>query len=644
MAKFRTLAGSDRVRLLFIAGLALALRLLYVYLCYKQNLFPDLFLDSKFYEKTALSIHQGYGAGNHPYLLSPLYPYLFQPFIENGVFNANALRVLQAFAGSIVAALCSQCTFLLTKKTGVAWAAGIICACYGPMIHYDALILVASLQTLGITLCLWLLLSANNKSSFGLLLMAGLALGFSTALRPTGLLIALSILAGLYLFPRIRGMKKPFRQTFPLMLAFAIGVGVWIAPFTIRNINVSGEAILLSANGGMNFWIGNHAGSFGVFNLPPDYDLMHDPLGVEIARKQSGETLDYQASSNWWQQKAMADIRSNPLRWLSLIGKKLLIFAHPREIPQLGLNFQWFSDQVWVLNILPFDGRHGLILALFSPLALFLLQGWQGVYAIRWPLLILLVYWAGIALFFVTGRYRAPVMPIAIILSAITLNALPELCRMKNNGVLKAAACSFLLFISIAIAGEVFRNDTLLPPTLFSSGSEERQRGMALYDKGDFKGAEEAYRQSLAIRDNSITRGNLANSLKAQGRIDEAVMEYRKSLNINPRDAVVWYNLGNTYRDYFKQAGKAMESYRRAIEFQPLFSEAYLNLGILQANNNLPDEAINSLKHYLQLAPAQANNRPAVENMIRELEKHSMERKLMQQLRQKDAFEKLPLP
>lgn len=626
----QTLLYHPHFPLLCVGLLALATRLVYLLLADRLSLFPDLFLDSKFYENTALAIHQGLGAGQHPYLLSPLYPYLMQPFIDDGGFNAQAMRLVQAFAGAIVAVLCADIARRLSGKAAAGWIAGIVCATYGPLVHYDALILVASLQTFGITLCLWLLVARPLRHQLVVCLLAGLALGFSTALRPTGLLLALAIAAALPFFAWLEN-RQAWKPALLHSLVFALGISLMVAPFTLRNIKVSDEAVLLSANGGINFWIGNHAGSHGVFNLPPDYDLVHDPLGIEIARRESGEMLNYRESSTWWREQAMQDIRKDVPGWLGLLAKKGLIFAHSLEIPQLGLNFQWFSEKAWVLRLLPIDARQLLICGLFAGFFMYLLHGWQGILQLRWPLLLLLVYWAGITLFFVTGRYRAPVMPMAIALSAITLVSLPELFRLKKRVSMFTGLAVMLLVI--AVAGELFRGNALLPQTLFSSGAEERQRGMALYDQGDYAAAEAAYRASLSIRDNAITRGNLANSLKAQGKLDEALVEYRKSLQLDPRNAVAWYNLGNTYRDHFKQPVQAMEAYRKAINIQPLFAEAYLNLGLLEARSGQHENAISSLKAYLETASAMVTNREAVQAMIEELEAASIHDKIRQALK-----------
>ena len=62
-------------------------------------------------------------------------------------------------------------------------------------------------------------------------------------------------------------------------------------PFTAHNVLVGGEAVLLSANGGINFWIGNHAGADGVFAPPTDYDPVNDPLHREAASREAGRDL-----------------------------------------------------------------------------------------------------------------------------------------------------------------------------------------------------------------------------------------------------------------------------------------------------------------------------------------------------------------
>ena len=69
-----------------------------------RELFHGLFLDGRFYALTAASIRSGAGAGDHPYLLSPLYPYFLALFPgvegEPSTLSLMGPRVVQAFLGA----------------------------------------------------------------------------------------------------------------------------------------------------------------------------------------------------------------------------------------------------------------------------------------------------------------------------------------------------------------------------------------------------------------------------------------------------------------------------------------------------------------------------------------------------------------
>ena len=131
---------------------------------------------------------------------------------------------------------------------------------------------------------------------------------------------------------------------------------------------------------------------------------------------------------------------------------------------------------------------------------------------------------------------------------------------------------------------------------------EERHQGMRAYAEGRHEDAVEAYRRSLAIHEHASTRNNLANALKALGRLDEAALEYRRVLDASPRDAHAWYNLGNLYKNQLKDLRAAAECYRRAIEYAPLMPEPNINLGIVLFQQGDNPGSIALLDRFLELA------------------------------------------
>ena len=95
---------------------------------------------------------------------------------------------------------------------------------------------------------------------------------------------------------------------------------------------------------------------------------------------------------------------------------------------------------------------------------------------------------------------------------------------------------------------------------------------------------------------------NLGNSLKEQGKLDEAVACYRRALELKPNYAEAHNNLGAALQDRGK-LGEAVACYRRALELRPDFAEAHNNLGNSFREQGKLDEAVACCRRALELKP-----------------------------------------
>jgi len=605
--------------LLGLGLFALAVRLAFLFVGHRAGLFHGLFLDSKVYAETAATLRLGHGAGAHPYLLSPLYPYFLAlfPGIEAEP-TTNAAILVRAVQAAFGAGTCVLTAVIAQAVAGrrAAWLAGIAAALFGPLVHFDAAILVACLQGFCLTLAVALAVvpsGTRGRTGAWRWLAAGVALGVSAALRPTTLAVACA-LAMLLLFDlfarRRRGERGGAWSIVPLLL----GVTLVVTPFAIRNARVSGERILLSANGGLNFWAGNHGAhdegllrgiaAPGVFTPPPGYDLYRDPLALELVSRALERPVSHAEASAWWRDRALADVRAAPLAWLALLARKALLFLHPVEIPQLGASYEWYRERAWPLRF-PLDSRWVLILALAAPFALRVTGGRAAARRARVPLLALIVYGAAVCLFFVTGRYRAPIMPIALALAAASV---VELARGLRAGATQRVRALALLAAIVALgAGSRLLYGAGGPLEIRgSTGIEERHVGMSLVEQGRYEEAIEVYRAALAERDDARTRANLARALRAAGRIEAAYDEYRRVLDERPGDAVSLYELGNLVWEEWKRPAEAEALFRRATAAAPRFAEAHFNLGAVLVQQRRFQEAAPVLQTALQLASPSA--------------------------------------
>jgi hypothetical protein len=92
------------------------------------------------------------------------------------------------------------------------------------------------------------------------------------------------------------------------------------------------------------------------------------------------------------------------------------------------------------------------------------------------------------------------------------------------------------------------------------------------------------------------------NSLKAQGRLEEAVLCYERSAALMPNDAVVLYNLGNTLDDLHRRP-EALVNLDRVIALRPDVAEVHNNRGIVLRELGRLEEALASYDRAVALRP-----------------------------------------
>ncbi len=127
--------------------------------------------------------------------------------------------------------------------------------------------------------------------------------------------------------------------------------------------------------------------------------------------------------------------------------------------------------------------------------------------------------------------------------------------------------------------------------------------GVALGDKGRLDEAIENYHKALQIDPNNFeAHYNLGNALADQSRFDEAIQNYHKALQSNPNSFQALNNLGNAlfHQNRFDEA---IENYRKAIQLNPNFSDALNNLGVALAAKGRFDEAIENCRKAIQINP-----------------------------------------
>jgi superkiller protein 3 len=133
--------------------------------------------------------------------------------------------------------------------------------------------------------------------------------------------------------------------------------------------------------------------------------------------------------------------------------------------------------------------------------------------------------------------------------------------------------------------------------------------GNALVKQGKLDDAIAHFQRSLEIQPGlAQPRYNLANALFKQGRLDEAIVQYRKSLEIEPENAEVLNNLGNALA--MKGADDAaIAQYEKALDLQPGYSDAHYDLGQVLLKQGKLDDAIAQFRQAVGIKPEDAEVR-----------------------------------
>jgi tetratricopeptide (TPR) repeat protein len=122
---------------------------------------------------------------------------------------------------------------------------------------------------------------------------------------------------------------------------------------------------------------------------------------------------------------------------------------------------------------------------------------------------------------------------------------------------------------------------------------------------GMYANIETLWRTTLAWNPNSsLAHNNLGNIFLQNGRVDEAMKQFQKALDIEPRYALAHNNLGAAL--YQKgQVDEAVAHYQKALEIEPRYAQAHNNLGIVLFQKGQVDEA---MAHFQKALAIQPNN------------------------------------
>ena len=569
--------------MLIAAAVAVVLRFIYLVEISSAPFFKNLFSDSSIFDKWAMTmVNSGDWFSGEPFFMAPLYPYFLGVLYRVFGHSIPLVHVIQSLIGIGSVLLVYLIGERLFKRPA-AFIAALLTAAYPVLIYFENLVLVETLQVFLSLLMVYLLLRAVGRPSAKYFwLAAGVVAGLSALARPNVLLVALCVL----LWILIELHRSPKAERYHAALLFTFGAALVIAPVTLRNAIAGRDFVLISSNGGLNFFIGNNPDAPGVYYNSSGFDLDSDPSGRNFAERETGRLLKPSGVSSYWMGKGLEFVRSDPGGFLALLLRKASLFFSMNEIPQVGTSYQFYRANYAPLLKLPLPDF--LIVSLLGFLGIYFAVG-RHSNGLR------LLLWIGggfilsIIVIFVSDRFRLPVVPFLALLGAFAVTEIVERVRRRDF--------PFAMPAVIILAGGILLEVFIPPQQKDDFALEYQYLGNLYYDAGQFREAAAAYRRSLDYHDNYFTRNNFGNTLAQLGDVKTAVAEYVQAMKLNPRHPLANFNLGNL----FIQVGeydRARRSFERSINIDPRFAPAYRNLAILESEHGEVEAA---LRHFTTL-------------------------------------------
>lgn len=135
------------------------------------------------------------------------------------------------------------------------------------------------------------------------------------------------------------------------------------------------------------------------------------------------------------------------------------------------------------------------------------------------------------------------------------------------------------------------------------SADEWFQEALDRENQGDYSGAIQAYGNAIEREtDDPILHFNLGNVLYAAQRLPDAEQQFRRAVELDQNYVEAWNNLGTVLADLTRY-DESIEVFERAIDVFPLYADAHFNLGDVYSTLGKSESAHQHWKRYLQLDP-----------------------------------------
>lgn len=379
-----------------------------------------------------------------------LYPWLLSVLPFAAAVLPSAAIVLGLGCHLLNACLVGRLAGLMWQSVCASWLSALLYAVYPVALYFAVQVLDVTLATSCFLAALLCLLRPTERV-VPWRLLAGFFIACAVLARPNFLLVALAMpLVGL-LHSRAKG-----QSSWAAAVAIVLPLALLFLAQGVINTKLGGEFRLLPWQGSYNLYAANKTGANGKY-FAQQLAFEDLPAGVNPTRVESellyrqavgaDAVLAIDAMSSFWKRQLLFDISGDPLRWVGLMGRKLVYLINDWE-QYNNLSYTYQKARFSALRFNPLGWGLLLLLAGFA-----LMSAWT--HCDRKTLIAIgaigLVYAVGVLLFFVSARFRIPLAPLLCTVAGGLVLARPALQPKRV-----VAMTAPLLLLALAAYGNWF--------------------------------------------------------------------------------------------------------------------------------------------------------------------------------------------
>jgi 4-amino-4-deoxy-L-arabinose transferase-like glycosyltransferase len=475
--------------------------------------FADPLIDGDYYDYLGSRLASGEGFDPGPFWQPPLYAVVLGLLYSVLGHDLVWPRLMQSMLDGVTAVLAVQIAARVVGERRWAMGAGVIVALHGTLVFYSGEILPTSLAVTASTLAVWLAVARppSLRHAIGCGVAAGLgALAVATTLVVVG--------------PLVWFVGRENRQRGWAVLGACLAL---VAVATVANRARSGEWVLISANGGINLYIGNAERSDELMAVRPGARwerMVNEPADAGISSP-SGQ-------DGYFVRKAVRWCAEDPVDCVAGLAWKARLLLRSQEIAR-NESVEVVREQSPVLSVLLARfGTTALPHVLLLPLAA---AGLVAAFRRR-ERSARLVAWATISLasmpviFFVTGRYRTA---LAAMLAVLVVLGAHALWTLRKKAWREALAAASVLAFAVWPAPLPVDNVNYEAEMHYAIGGRRARLG-------DEAGATANWQQAVSLRPDYLeAHFNLGLAHVRAERWHEAENSFRAALAIDPANHAV---------------------------------------------------------------------------------------------------------